>query len=75
LPPTAVLPAGPPPAASPPPPAIESTATIYPDHGPALPSASRARMHQCGEEWQNMKASGAAADNTWRAFAQACLIR
>ncbi len=52
-----------------------SAAPLYPDHGPSLPTASRARMHQCSQEWSGMKASGAAADKTWRAFAQACLIR
>jgi hypothetical protein len=61
--------------APPPVPEPEPSSTIYPDHGPSLPAASRARMHQCGVEWQSMKASGAAADQTWRAFAQACLVR
>ncbi len=53
----------------------DTVSTIYLDHGPMLPPASRARMHQCGHEWETMKASGAASDQTWRAFAQACLIR
>ncbi|WP_152428390.1 hypothetical protein [Methyloferula stellata] len=53
----------------------DAVSTIYVDHGPMLPPASRSRMHQCGHEWEAMKASGAAADQTWRAFAQACLIR
>ncbi|ACB95499.1 hypothetical protein Bind_1875 [Beijerinckia indica subsp. indica ATCC 9039] len=39
----------------------------------SLPPASRARMHQCGLEWQQMKLSGAATNKTWRVFAQACL--
>lgn len=56
-------------------PLADPVATIYTDHGPSLPPASHARMHQCGKEWDNMKASGAAAEQTWRAFAQACLIR
>jgi hypothetical protein len=38
-----------------------------------LPAASRERMHACGVEWRNMKASGAATDKTWREFAQTCL--
>jgi hypothetical protein len=53
----------------------DTVSTIYVDHGPMLPPASRSRMHQCGHEWEAMKASGAAADQTWRAFAQACLVR
>jgi hypothetical protein len=53
----------------------DMVSTIYPDQGPMLPTASRTRMHQCGQEWETMKASGAAADQTWRAFAQACLVR
>jgi len=42
---------------------------------PMLPSASRLRMHQCGQEWDKMKATGSAADQTWRAFAQICLAK
>ncbi len=38
-----------------------------------LPAASRERMHACGAEWRDMKASGAATDKTWREFAQVCL--
>jgi hypothetical protein len=38
-----------------------------------LPSASRARMHECSLEWQAMKMSGAASDKIWRVFATACL--
>lgn len=40
-----------------------------------LPAASRERMHACGLEWQEMKASGAATDRNWRDFAQVCLAR
>lgn len=39
-----------------------------------LPVATRARMHECGAQWQQMKMSGAAADKTWRTFAQTCLV-
>ncbi len=75
-PPTTVSPASPLSSGPPASPIAQPTATMaYPDHGPMLPAAPRSRMHECGEEWQNMKASGAAAEKTWRAFAQACLIR
>lgn len=40
-----------------------------------LPPASRARMHACGLEWQNMKRAGTAVDKTWLDFALACLTR
>jgi hypothetical protein len=40
-----------------------------------LPRASRARMHACGLEWQKMKETGAASDNTWFDFAQICLAK
>jgi hypothetical protein len=40
-----------------------------------LPPASRAQMHKCGAEWQKMKASGAATDKTWLAFAETCLAQ
>ncbi len=40
-----------------------------------LPAAPRARMHECGLEWQRMKSSGAAATVTWREFARVCLTR
>jgi hypothetical protein len=40
-----------------------------------LPPASRARMHECGAEWQQMKATGAAGEKTWYTFAQTCLTR
>jgi hypothetical protein len=40
-----------------------------------LPQASRARMHECGVEWQRMKMSGEATDKIWRVFASVCLAR
>jgi hypothetical protein len=40
-----------------------------------LPPASRARMHECGLEWQKMKETGAAADKTWLDFARICLAK
>ena len=40
-----------------------------------LPSASRARMHACGLEWQKAKETGLAADKTWFEFAQVCLAK
>jgi len=40
-----------------------------------LPPATRARMHECGVEWQHMKTTGAATDKTWYTFAQTCLAR
>jgi hypothetical protein len=40
-----------------------------------LPPASRARMHACGLEWQEMKKTGAAADKTWFDFALVCLAK
>jgi hypothetical protein len=40
-----------------------------------LPPATRARMHECGIEWQRMKAAGAATEKTWYTFAQTCLTR
>jgi len=56
----------------------QTTAPVSSDMLPApqaLPPASRQRMHQCGEEWTKMKASGAAADQTWRDFAMVCLAK
>ncbi|MGD0633317.1 MAG: hypothetical protein ABSA13_03425 [Beijerinckiaceae bacterium] len=38
-----------------------------------LPSASRARMHECALAWQHMKLSGGADNLTWRVFATGCL--
>jgi hypothetical protein len=38
-----------------------------------LPSASRARMHECALAWQHMKLSGDADNLTWRVFAAGCL--
>jgi len=40
-----------------------------------LPSASRARMHACGLEWQKAKETGLAADKTWFEFAEVCLAK
>jgi len=48
-------------------------ATRVPQKLPKLPTASRARMHECGLQWDQMKLSGAAANKTWRVFATACL--
>jgi len=45
------------------------------DHPYMLPVASRARMHDCALQWQKMKLSGAAADKSWRDFAQVCLVK
>jgi hypothetical protein len=42
---------------------------------PALPAASRARMRDCGREWQEMKRTGQAKELTWRDFATQCLTR
>ena len=39
-----------------------------------LPVATRARIHECGAQWQQMKLAGTAADKTWRVFAQSCLV-
>jgi hypothetical protein len=41
----------------------------------ALPPYTRARMHVCAVEWQNMKANGTAAEKIWFAFAQSCLVQ
>jgi hypothetical protein len=38
-----------------------------------LPSASRARMHQCAIAWQRMKLEGTTGGSTWRVFATGCL--
>ena len=60
-------------------PAMPSEAPASPDDSPTqpqnLPPASRARMHECGLEWQKMKASGAAADKIWFDFAKVCLTK
>ncbi|WP_158812020.1 hypothetical protein [Beijerinckia sp. L45] len=53
--------------------AAEKTTQGNLGHPYVLPSASRARMHECGVEWQAMKMSGEAADKIWRVFAAACL--
>ncbi|MBV9396023.1 MAG: hypothetical protein JOZ84_16615 [Methylobacteriaceae bacterium] len=42
---------------------------------PALPAASRARMRDCGREWEEMKRTGQAKELTWRDFATKCLTR
>ncbi|QXX73577.1 hypothetical protein MHY1_00373 [Methylovirgula sp. HY1] len=65
----------PPPANGPPPGVNPMVADFAPDMPQVLPAASRTRMHECGSEWQKMKASGAAADKTWLSFASACLVR
>lgn len=41
----------------------------------ALPPYTRARMHECAVEWQNMKANGSAAEKIWYIFAQSCLVQ
>jgi hypothetical protein len=53
--------------------AAEKTTQGNLGHPYVLPQASRARMHECGDEWQAMKMSGAATDKIWRVFAAACL--
>ena len=40
-----------------------------------LPSASRAKMRACGEEWRAMKLAGRAVGLTWRIFAEQCLVK
>jgi hypothetical protein len=57
------------------PPAADASTEPSPYRLHSLPTASRARMHECGEEWQHMKATGAATDKTWYTFAQTCLAR
>ena len=58
------------PRPAPPPP------TALDDYTPVtLPQASRARMHECGLEWERMQKSGATANILWRDFAGACLTR
>lgn len=42
---------------------------------PSLPAASRARMRNCGREWQEMKRTGRAKELTWRDFATQCLTQ
>jgi hypothetical protein len=53
----------------------ETTADLSPYRMHKLPPATRVRMHECGEEWQHMKTTGAALDKTWYTFAQTCLSR
>jgi hypothetical protein len=40
-----------------------------------LPPYTRARMHECALEWQQMKERGATAEKIWFTFAQSCLVR
>ncbi len=40
-----------------------------------LPTASRERMHQCGDEWRKMKMEGKSGGLIWRNFAEKCLTR
>jgi hypothetical protein len=49
----------------------QATETVF----PSLPATSRARMRDCGREWQEMKRAGQAKDLTWRDFATQCLTR
>ena len=65
----------PPPANEPPPGVDPMVADFAADLPQSLPAASRAQMHECGREWQKMKASGAAAEKTWLSFASICLAR
>ena len=38
-----------------------------------LPTASRARVRDCGEKWQQIKLSGQVGEMIWRDFATTCL--
>lgn len=59
-----------------PPPGVDPmVADFAPSRLEMLPAASRARMHQCGAEWDKMKAAGATTDKTWLSFARVCLVR
>jgi hypothetical protein len=40
-----------------------------------LPPASREKMHECGDEWRQLKLAGQAKGQTWRLFAEKCLPR
>lgn len=62
-----------PPARDPSPGDASSNLSPYRLH--TLPPATRARMHECGIEWQRMKAAGTATEKTWYTFAQTCLAR
>ncbi len=53
----------------------DSSLNLSPYRLHTLPPAPRARMHECGIEWQRMKAAGAATEETWYTFAQTCLAR
>jgi hypothetical protein len=57
------------------PPSGDSSSTLSPYRLHTLPPATRARMHECGVEWQRMKNTGAATDKTWYTFAQTCLAQ
>jgi hypothetical protein len=68
------------PTTQPKPPAPAATSNSTPPHEaepvfPALPAASRARLRDCGREWQEMKRTGQAKELTWRDFATRCLAR
>lgn len=64
------------PAATPAPAHVDADlAPLDPDHPPMLPQASRARMSQCGREWQAMKLAGKDLGVGWRQFATTCLTR
>lgn len=60
---------------APPVPAPPIPAGVPPLQPRKLPPASRAQMHACALEWQNMKSSGAAVDKTWLDFALVCLTK
>lgn len=38
-------------------------------------NAARSRMHECGHQWNLMKASGKAAGMTWKDYARGCLAK
>jgi hypothetical protein len=48
---------------------------LDPDHPPMLPSASRAKMRECGRAWEAAKRAGKDGNIGWRAFATDCLTR
>ncbi|MDE2578951.1 MAG: hypothetical protein KGL46_09115 [Hyphomicrobiales bacterium] len=48
---------------------------LDPDKAPTLPPASRAKMHECGMKWEQMKKSGKDLGTTWRQFATQCLTQ
>jgi len=64
------------PVVNPTPPTPPSTQTAETPATPrSLPPANRARMHECGLEWQKMKETGAAANQIWFDFARLCLTK